>query len=73
MEKTRNMTLTPLITTQVDGMSYLDSAEGLMITRKRALQELRAHSGHDGVEVFYKENGLKEEYNAGDVLRFLGY
>ena len=53
-------------------MSYLESAEGEIITKKRALKELTDHGcieSHD----FFNELGHHDYYEAQAVLRFLGY
>ena len=55
-------------------MTYFDSAEDLTITKQRALQELAKHGVEaSDINVFFSELGEKEEYNAQDVLRWLGY
>ena len=57
-------------------MTYYESAEGLVITHKRALLELREHgieSWSDDMDDFYELLGRKEKYDATDVLEFLGY
>ena len=55
-------------------MTYFDSAEDLTITKQRALQELAKHGVEaSDINVFFYELGEKEEYNAQDVLRWLGY
>ena len=48
-------------------MDYYDSAEDLIISRSRALQELRAHNCEDFRE-FFQDLGDKSEYLAQDVL-----
>ena len=63
----KTFTLTKDIT-----MDYYDSAENLIISRDRALQELRAHSCEDFHE-FFQDLGDKSEYLAQDVLNWLGY
>jgi hypothetical protein len=63
--------------------SYYQSAAGVTISRDRALRELEDH-GFDHtpegrrvqsemVEQFDQEVGQREEYDAQDVLDFLGY
>ena len=52
-------------------MDYYESAEGLTITRKRALQEVRSHYAE--IELFLHEIGDKKEYSAQAVLDWLGY
>jgi hypothetical protein len=53
-------------------MNYYDSAEGLTISRSRALHELRTHNCED-IECFFHDLGDKSEYLAQDVLNWLGY
>ena len=53
-------------------MDYYDSAEGLTITRKRALQELRDHNCQD-FDQFFKDMGDNPTYSAQAVLNWLGY
>ncbi len=57
------------------GSPYYDSAEGLKITKHRALHELKRHSLGDEVSVaeFLAEMGDKDAYDAQEVLRWLGY
>lgn len=57
------------------GSPYLDSAEGYMISRDRALYELKQHGLEDPEDhaLFFAELGMADEYDAGDVLRWLGY
>ena len=51
---------------------YYDSAENLMVTRKRVCQELKAH-GVVYVHEFFQELGYFSHYKAQDVLDWLGY
>ena len=51
---------------------YYDSAEGIIISRERTCQELKAH-GVVGLKEFFDELGDKETYLAQDVLDWLGY
>lgn len=51
---------------------YYDSAEGLTITKRRALQELSAHCCED-IQGFYDDMGDHETYDAQAVLAWLGY
>ena len=51
---------------------YYDSAEGIMISRERTCQELKAHGLVD-LKEFFDELGDKETYPAQDVLDWLGY
>ena len=53
-------------------MDYYDSAEDIIITRERALQELKNHNCED-FEEFFKDLGDKQEYDAQQVLVWLGY
>ena len=52
--------------------TYYDSAKGLIISRKRALQVLVEHHCQDS-EDFLREMGDKKEYLATKVLQWLGY
>ena len=52
-------------------MGYYESAEGIDISRKRALAEVRKH-GVDANE-FFTDCGDKETYQAQTVLGWLGY
>ena len=55
-------------------MTYFDSAEDLTISKQRALQELSKHGvAASDIKDFFCELGEKEEYNAQDVLKWLGY
>lgn len=51
--------------------TYYESAEGVVISRERALQEVRSH-GCDQRE-FLAELGERTEYEAQMVLDWLGY
>ncbi len=53
-------------------MDYYESAEGMEISKKRALQELQNHNCTDIID-FFETCGNKEIYDAQDVLDFLGY
>lgn len=55
--------------------TYSESAEGVIISKARALQELVKHGVGDeeNQKDFFTDCGEKEEYDAGDVLRWLGY
>jgi len=53
-------------------MDYYESAEDIIITRSRALLELARH-GCEDIEEFFEDLGDKEEYNAQEVLIWLGY
>jgi hypothetical protein len=50
---------------------YYDSAEGTVISKERAIKEIKDH-GSDP-EDFFKEKGEKDRYDAQEVLRWLGY
>lgn len=52
-------------------MTYYESAD-VIITRARAVQELRRHGITDTTE-FDADMGICPEYNAQDVLQWLGY
>jgi|TARA_R110000744_G_scaffold375804_1_gene489567 hypothetical protein len=54
-------------------MDYYDSAEGFVLTRQRTIQEIAEHNASSDIDDFYSIYGLKEEYNAQDVLNWLGY
>ena len=51
---------------------YYESAEGLTITRERALFELARHHCED-LEQFFDDLGDREQYPAQEVLNWLGY
>lgn len=55
-------------------MTYFESAEGERVSRKGAINLLRKH-GIPEVDhaLFFSEMGEKEDYDAQDVLRWLGY
>ncbi|WP_313052620.1 hypothetical protein [Pantoea piersonii] len=52
--------------------AYLESAEGIAITRQRALEELQAH-GIEAPAEFFADLGECDIYRARDVLTWLGY
>lgn len=55
-------------------MTYFESAEDMTVTKKRAFLELSRHNvSEDERPRFLLEMGDKEEYEAQDVLRWLGY
>ncbi|MGV7963842.1 hypothetical protein QPK13_23100 [Photorhabdus tasmaniensis] len=55
-------------------MTYFESAEGQTVTKQRALEELTKHGVVQAdIPVFFKEMGDCEEYDAQDLLRWLGY
>jgi len=49
-------------------MTYFESAEGIMITRDRALKEIADHGLSDEIGTFIDDLGDREEYPAQDVL-----
>lgn len=53
-------------------MTYYETAEDVIITRARAVQELRRHGITDTTE-FDSDMGICAEYNAQAVLQWLGY
>lgn len=52
-------------------MTYFESAEGITISKKRALLEVRRHGASE--EEFIQDMGDAESYNAQSVLMWLGY
>ena len=54
-------------------MNYKESAEGITITRQRALKEIEAHALLEELPYFDEELGVKETYDAVEVLTWLGY
>lgn len=52
--------------------TYLESAEGVEISRERALTELRKH-GVNTCDEFLADMGDKPVYLAPEVLAWLGY
>jgi len=52
-------------------MSYFESAEGVTISRKRAIKEVLDH--HCDLGEFNQDMGIKATYLAQDVLAWLGY
>ncbi|MDE9429904.1 hypothetical protein [Xenorhabdus bovienii] len=51
---------------------YYESAEGESVSKKRALLELKKHGIEDPSE-FFADLKEKENYDAQEVLRWLGY
>lgn len=51
---------------------YYESAEDLIITRARAVQELKSH-GCVEIKLFFQEVGFFKTYRAQAVLDWLGY
>ena len=56
-------------------MDYYESAEDIIITQERALQELASHgiTSNEDIFGFFEALGKKKEYKAQDVLIWLGY
>lgn len=55
-------------------MTYLESARSVMITRDRAVFELKQHdASSDDIDLFFEQLGYVEMYRADAVLEFLGY
>ena len=56
-------------------MDYYDSAEDLVITQDRALQELARHgiTSNEDILEFFADVGEQEEYDAQKVLIWVGY
>lgn len=58
----------------MDAMTYYDSAEAITISRRRAILELEMHGvTEEDLEIFFDEEGDSDEYDAQQVLRWLGY
>lgn len=53
-------------------MDYFESAEGEIISQARAIQEVKKH-GVELVEEFLQDMGVRESYEAQEVLIWLGY
>tara|TARA_R110001606_G_C14918766_1_gene596385 strand:+ start:304 stop:465 length:162 start_codon:yes stop_codon:yes gene_type:complete len=53
-------------------MNYYESAENLIITKERALQELNNH-GCEDLKEFFQDLGNHKTYKAQSVLIWLGY
>lgn len=51
---------------------YYTSAKSLKISRERALKELKRHGIEDTL-LFDREVGIRNEYDAQEVLNWLGY
>ena len=54
---------------------YYKSAEGVIISKERAIKELSKHGSDDELSMaqFFAELGEEDTYNATDVLGWLGY
>ncbi|MBD36245.1 MAG: hypothetical protein CL512_05700 [Actinobacteria bacterium] len=53
-------------------MDYYESAKDTIITRERALLELARHCCED-IEQFFEDLGDRADYDAQEVLSWLGY
>jgi hypothetical protein len=54
-------------------MTYYESAEDIVITHSRAIKEIKNHGLIDDLDMFYDELGKKDNYEAQQVLQWLGY
>ena len=54
-------------------MDYYESAEDLIISRDRAIEEIREHGSLIEIDDFYSIYKFKDNYKAQDVLDWLGY
>mgnify|MGYP006242731631 CR=1 FL=1 len=56
-------------------MDYYNSAEDISITQDRALQELAKHgiTSNEDILEFFADMGEHQEYDAQEVLIWLGY
>lgn len=55
-------------------MTYFESAEGKTVSKERALKELSRHCVPEkDFEEFFSDMGVKEQYDAQEVLLWLGY
>ena len=56
-------------------MNYYESAEDIVITQDRALQELARHgiTTNEDIVQFFDDMGQKDNYDAQAVLMWLGY
>jgi hypothetical protein len=54
-------------------MTYYESAKGITVTRERAIKEIKEHGLLDSINDFYDDYGKREQYEAQDVLNWLGY
>lgn len=53
--------------------TYYESAEDVMITKARAMLELKRHGSESDADDFIRDLGDCEEYDAQAVLAWLGY
>ena len=56
-------------------MTYLETSNGIQITKARALEELTKHhcADADSIAAFFSDLGTRELYSATAVLQWLGY
>jgi hypothetical protein len=54
-------------------MTYYESAEDITISSSRAIKEVADHGLIDELDTFFDDLGVKDQYLAQDVLRWLGY
>lgn len=55
-------------------VSYLESAEGMTIRPRQVLVELRKRFiADDGIRDFFEHFGFRPEYDAQELLAWLGY
>lgn len=54
-------------------MTYFESAEGQMISSDRAIKEVMDHGLEAELGVFFDDLGIRDEYDAQEVLQWLGY
>ena len=55
-------------------MTYYESAEDTLITRKRVIEELEEHGVvEEDQDLFFEETGNRTVYDAQEVLEWLGY
>ena len=54
-------------------MTYFESAEGIKVTKARAMVELRRHAAENDWPEFIADMGDLPEYDAQAVLAWLGY
>jgi hypothetical protein len=58
-----------------DEETYFESAEGVVITKERAIQEIHQHGmqAESDIAEFLADCGDRETYQATSVLKWLGY
>ena len=62
-----------MVTFEGEIMDYFESAQGVTISRARAIDEIKRHHAFEDIEDFFEEYGFVNEYDAQDVLNWLGY